>query len=384
MPNPPIVRAVAQLGSAPVWGTGGRRFKSCLPDHLDRGFPGTRGRLPRSQRLARSVGSILRRMVVGGRVDIRPLIFVLLTFASGCAGVKEQKAAAPPSVQTVVADEGAIQPTTRLAGFVAPYQNVAIQSTLTEPADLVNVQEGDRVRQGEVLAQLDTADLKAALDSYVATADSDKASTIKSSTRATSIAQGVNALDQAQASLRQAQANLQRDGLTSADTRRSSSKASSPSSNIRRRSSPSRTISRRFVKRWPGSQRANQRPDERRSHHLRPASGDRPAGKGTEKSRWRRPSKSACMIAKARIVSPIDGVVVNRNINPGEYPGTRQIFTLQQVDPVYAILRGSGSQIANIQSGAAVEVVSDGQAIRRTGTVAGVLNQISPVRRIFK
>ena len=27
-------RAVAQLGSAPVWGTGGRRFKSCLPDHF--------------------------------------------------------------------------------------------------------------------------------------------------------------------------------------------------------------------------------------------------------------------------------------------------------------------------------------------------------------
>ena len=27
-------RAVAQLGSAPVWGTGGRRFKSCLPDQL--------------------------------------------------------------------------------------------------------------------------------------------------------------------------------------------------------------------------------------------------------------------------------------------------------------------------------------------------------------
>ena len=25
-------RAVAQLGSAPVWGTGGRRFKSCQPD----------------------------------------------------------------------------------------------------------------------------------------------------------------------------------------------------------------------------------------------------------------------------------------------------------------------------------------------------------------
>ena len=29
-------------------------------------------------------------------------------------------------------------------------------------------------------------------------------------------------------------------------------------------------------------------------------------------------------IAKATIVSPIDGVVVNRNINPGEYPGNRR------------------------------------------------------------
>ncbi len=27
------VRGVAQLGSAPAWGAGGRRFESCLPDH---------------------------------------------------------------------------------------------------------------------------------------------------------------------------------------------------------------------------------------------------------------------------------------------------------------------------------------------------------------
>ncbi len=29
-----ICRAVAQLGSAPPWGGGGRRFKSCQSDHL--------------------------------------------------------------------------------------------------------------------------------------------------------------------------------------------------------------------------------------------------------------------------------------------------------------------------------------------------------------
>src|SRR5690349_3613664 len=29
----PTPRGVAQSGSAPGWGPGGRRFKSCLPDH---------------------------------------------------------------------------------------------------------------------------------------------------------------------------------------------------------------------------------------------------------------------------------------------------------------------------------------------------------------
>ena len=28
-------RGVAQLGSAPAWGAGGRRFKSCRPDQLN-------------------------------------------------------------------------------------------------------------------------------------------------------------------------------------------------------------------------------------------------------------------------------------------------------------------------------------------------------------
>ena len=31
-------RGVAQLGSVPVWGTGGRRFKSSRPDHFFKDF----------------------------------------------------------------------------------------------------------------------------------------------------------------------------------------------------------------------------------------------------------------------------------------------------------------------------------------------------------
>jgi multidrug efflux system membrane fusion protein len=84
-------------------------------------------------------------------------------------------------------------------------------------------------------------------------------------------------------------------------------------------------------------------------------------------------------IAKATIVSPIDGVVVNRNLNVGEYPGTRQLFTLQQTDPIYAILRGSGSQIADLVEGAPSTIVSTDLHDRHvTGTVAGILNEINP------
>ena len=36
-PRDPQHRAVAQLGSAPEWGSGGRRFKSAQPDHVSRG-----------------------------------------------------------------------------------------------------------------------------------------------------------------------------------------------------------------------------------------------------------------------------------------------------------------------------------------------------------
>ena len=46
----PSVRGVAQSGSAPHWGCGGRRFKSCRPDHffpLPKPFKTVRRQVPR-------------------------------------------------------------------------------------------------------------------------------------------------------------------------------------------------------------------------------------------------------------------------------------------------------------------------------------------------
>ena len=85
-------------------------------------------------------------------------------------------------------------------------------------------------------------------------------------------------------------------------------------------------------------------------------------------------------IAKAAIVSPIDGVVVNRNINPGEYPGNREIFTLQQVNPIYAVLHASSEEVSSVETGSLATVTApDLTGMQRfSGRVTGVLNQINP------
>ncbi|MDB5043412.1 MAG: hypothetical protein JWN27_4138, partial [Candidatus Eremiobacteraeota bacterium] len=85
------------------------------------------------------------------------------------------------------------------------------------------------------------------------------------------------------------------------------------------------------------------------------------------------------MIAKASIVSPIDGVIVNRNLNPGEFPGARQIFTIQETDKVYAVLQGAAAQVVGMRPNATATITSSSLPGKQyTGRVEGVLNAINP------
>jgi HlyD family secretion protein len=87
----------------------------------------------------------------------------------------------------------------------------------------------------------------------------------------------------------------------------------------------------------------------------------------------------AAEISRATIVSPIDGVVVNRNLNPGEYPGSRTIFVLQQTDPVYAELNASSADVFRVKTGAPVNLTIPGEPNSGyRGTVVGVLGQVQP------
>lgn len=274
-----------------------------------------------------------------------------LTVLAAC-GRPAHEASPPPYVATAVASYGSIRAASQLAGIIAPYENVAVQTTLVEPTDAVYVQEGDRVYRGQVLARLDTADLQAELNSDIANERHTYAQ------GDLSISQGSDALRQAETTLRTDRMNLQRDETL-----------------LHQGYIAQQTVDTQLetVHNDEQAVAANQATVQQNGS----LSGSGLAATAVAQAQAQA-DQVRVQIAKATIVSPIDGVVVNRNLNPGEYPSNRQIFTLQQVDPIYAIVHGSGAQVASIAKGSPATVTLSDLNERVSGTVVGVLNQIVP------
>lgn len=300
---------------------------------------------------------------------MRSVVALGLVAALAACGAKHAAQAQAPYVDTTVAQTGTLVPSSAMSGLIAPYENVAIQSNLSEPADAVNVQEGDHVRKGEVLAQLDTADLQAQLQSDLATAQSDSANTAHTVYSGNeSIAQGSQGLNSAVANLARDQRILARDTTLFHDGYVSQQQYEADQATVRDDQAAVQTAQATVQANGtsvtaPGLQQSSVA-----------------QAKAQEQVALAQAQQVRVSISKATIVSPIDGVVVNRNLNPGEYPGTRQVFTIQQVSPIYAVLRGSTDQIAGIHPGATAAIQTDGATGSKkfSGTVIGVLNEIQP------
>jgi multidrug efflux pump subunit AcrA (membrane-fusion protein) len=140
------------------------------------------------------------------------LVGVALWSETSCAKRQASTAPVPPEVQASAARNTVIVPTELLAGTIAPFQNVAIQTSLTEPTTAVNVNEGDIVHRGEVLALLDTRDLRADYQSFIQTARSNEAKLAQDTFQAPlTLTQGSSGVQSAQAMLAQAEKTLATD-----------------------------------------------------------------------------------------------------------------------------------------------------------------------------
>ena len=318
------------------------------------------------------------------RVPTVPLAFVatLALALGGCSKPSQPKAPPPPQVSTTLAQHGSLAPVQTLPGLIAPYQNVAIQSTLTEPTDAVAVAEGDRVRKGEVIAHLDTADLQAQLQADLATAQSDAASATHTVYQGSlTIAQSQQSVRNAVATVGQAQQTLAKDALDLTRYQQLQGNGYVSDQQVAQQAALVRNDQQAVNSARATLASAQEQVSANGTLGTNGLQSSSVAqARATQQVAAAQAQQVRTSIAKATIVSPIDGVVVNRNLNIGEYPGSRQIFTLQQTDPVYAILRGSGAQIAQIATGATAQIVASdiSSRARFSGTVIGVLNQINP------
>jgi HlyD family secretion protein len=286
----------------------------------------------------------------------------------------------PASIPMATAAPATIHPSVQIAGIIAPYQNVSMSSSLVEPADSVAVIEGDYVHKGQTLAVLDTTDLRASYNAAERSAVSDAARTQQTQYQATlNIGQGNDAVRNAQAALLQAQQTLKLDqvNLERYQALLASGYVSQQQVDQQRTMVHNDQQAELSAQASLSSAVLNARVNGTYQQGLQAANVA--SASAAAEAAYAQAAQIQASIDKALIVSPVDGVVVNRNLNPGQYPGSQTIFTVQQLNPVYAMLNASSEDVFRIQRGGAVTVSVAGVAgASYSGKVSAVLGQVEP------
>jgi RND family efflux transporter MFP subunit len=325
------------------------------------------------------------------------LAVVLAALLCGCgqsAAKRTRAAASPNPIPTAAAKQATVHATSSISGVIAPYQNVAITSSLSEPADSVKVLEGDHVKAGQVVAVLDTADLAAQLaqaqanvQSAIRTAQSDDAKVTQARyTQTLNIGQGGQSVQSTRAALLSAQttlkndaANLQRDRELIGSGYIAQQTLDQQQTLVNTDASAVRTAQANLQSAQINEQVNGTSTSGLQAANVASAIADANGARAAVAQARAQALQYQVAIAKATIVSPVDGLVVNRNLNPGEYPGSRTIFTIQQLDKVYAMLNASSVDTFTIPVGAHVTLAVSGDASRQyTGKVVAVLGQVTP------
>ena len=327
------------------------------------------------------------------------LVLVVLAGAllGGCngGGAKRTRTAPSPNpIPTVAAKQTAVHGTATISGVIAPFQNVAITSALSEPADSVSVLEGDHVRAGQVIAALDTADLRAELaqaqanvESDIRTAESDDAKVAQARFTGTlDIGQGGESVKSARAAVAATQVtlkndtvNLERDRALLGNGYVAQQTFDQQQTLVNTDAASLRTAQANLQSAIINQQVNGTATAGLQAANVAAAIADANAARAAVVQARAQVQQYQVAISKATIVSPVNGVVVNRNMNPGEYPGSRTIFTIQQLDKVYAMLNASSSDTFTIPVGAHVTLSVSGSGSREyTGSVVAVLGQVTP------
>jgi len=328
----------------------------------------------------------------------RTELAVLLSLACLCGCSHSQTrhhrsmpTAAPVPVTT--AKESTVQSHVVISGVIAPFQNVAITSSLSEPVDAVNVLQGDHVKAGQVLAVLDTADLQAELmqaegtvasDTQLAASDDEKVTEARYNAHL-NISTANDSVPIARATLQQALKTLQNDQLNLTRDRELVAHGYLPQQTLDQQQTTvtndqaaARSAQASLTTAQTSSSVNGTNASGLQASTIADAAASARAAHAAIEVAQGQVAQYQAQIAKATITSPVDGVVVNRNLNPGEYPGSRTIFTIQKLDRVYADLNASSADTFAIPTGAKAVLSVSGAGRIYQSTVNAVLGQVTP------
>jgi RND family efflux transporter MFP subunit len=290
------------------------------------------------------------------RPNVRPLFCVIAASVfAGCSAHAAQAPGAagagppPASVSTAKITRGEISTYVSFAGQITPIYQTTLSTAEAGTVAAVNVTEGDFVRKGQLLASLDTSQLRATLKANQATVSegeaqlvhSDVAAPIAAQQYSSAVATGRQNLDAAINNVRTARASLTSDNLTQqADFGLLHQGYVSRETYEEARATfvLSRETLRSNLQAVTAQQAALRTALSNTHQRLEDQATIAQNAAGLENARANVELLQA-QIEQASIVAPFDGQVTQRLLDPGAYAGASTgIFELAQLARVYVVV----------------------------------------------
>ena len=287
------------------------------------------------------------------------LLLILALAAAGCGGKKEEEAAPVVTVDVAPVLLSKIQRTMRADGLLYPKQQAAIVPKVSAPVKRVYVQRGARVRQGQLLVELENQDLagaatesRAALSQAEATFETTAKATVPEELHKAELeTKSADDAVKAAQSVFENRQQLYREG---AIAQKDVNDAQVALSQVRTQ-----------------YETARKRLDDLQSfaneETIKAAAAQRDAARGRNES-------AQAQLAYSRITSPINGVVTDLPFYPGETPGSgAPVVTVMDLSRVIARTHVSPSDARELAVGDDASLIGPDSV-----PVPGKVTQLSP------
>lgn len=290
---------------------------------------------------------------------------VLLVAAGGFAAVRRRGGPSDSgAMRTAKVTRGSIVLSVSATGTVEAASQVEVRSRATGQVTGVLVDEGQRVRKGQVLVELDDPDARAAVESRKASLRSAEAAVASAQARLDELRAGATTFErqqaeeaarQAEASLAQARETLTRQEQLLRDGYVAQSVVDQARSDVQIAESQLRAARAKVAELSAGST-----PEQL-------AQAEAAVRQATAQAEETRAALAQAeeQLGETRISAPIAGVVVKRSVDVGQTiiggsgVGGTLVITIAQIDPLHATVRVDESDIARIKSGMGVRLTAD-------------------------